>query len=184
MTEEENTNLDRYQNRLAKLLAKLETEQGDTPYGDMPKAWRRTMDAVEDVLDTDIDNKLRIQMYNGCRATATKYGYKDDLPASGERGAASPIQPTIDAMVAAITLLIRAGLEQAPEVLSFLRRKKNKAGIIYYTEESLIEWLVKSTQKRLEDDHKDNTADNNLTPLLDAYQMHLEAVANSEESEE
>lgn len=173
---EEKSNLDRYENRLARLVAKLEEEGKE--------ANQRVVYAVEDCLDPEIDNKLRTQLYNGVRATATKYGYGDYLPAQGERGAASVIQPTLDAANTSITAFVRAGLQEAPEVLAYLRRKKNKAGIIYYTADSLTKWLYTSTAKRLEDDHKDNAADNNLQPLLDAYAAHLDAEANMEADNE
>lgn len=173
---EEKSNRDRYENRLARLVAKLE-EEGE-------EANQRVKFAVEDCLDPEIDNKLRTQMYNGVRGVATKYGYGEYLPAQGERGTASVIQPTLDAAKTAITSFVMAGLQEAPEVLAFLRRKKNKNGIIYYSPDTLVKWLNDSTAKRLEDDHKDNAADHNLQPLLDAYAAHMEAEANTEADNE
>lgn len=173
---EEKKNIERYENRLARLVARLEEEGKE--------ANQRVQFAVEDCLDPDIDNKLRTQLYNGVRATATKYGYADYLPAQGERGASSVIQPTLDGAETSISNFVRAGLQEAPEVLAYLRRKKNRNGVIYYTTDSLIQWLTKSTTKRLEDDHKENVADNNLQPLLDAYAAHLEAEANTEATTE
>lgn len=160
------SNLERIENRLGRLVAQLESEGKD--------ANQRVKDAVADCLLPDIDDKLREDLYRSCRTQATLQGYGDYLPKSGERGGTSAIQPTLDSAKNAIVAFVAGGIQASPDVLAFLFRKKNKEGLIYYTEDTLADFLYNSSNRRLEDDYKDKKWDGLLDSLMEAYRSSLE----------
>lgn len=160
------SNLERIQNRLGRLIAQLESEGEDANH--------RVKDAVADCLLPDIDDKLREDLYRSCRTQATLQGYGEYLPKSGERGGTSAIAPTLHAAKSAIVAFVSGGVEASPDVLAFLFRKKNKDGLIYYTEDSFADFLYNSTDRRLEDDYKDKKWDGSLDSLMEAYRASLE----------
>ena len=160
------SNLERIQNRLGRLIAQLESEGED--------ANQRVKDAVADCLLPDIDDKLREDLYRSCRPQATLQGYGEYLPKSGERGGTSAIAPSLHAAKNAIVAFVSGGVEASPDVLAFLFRKKNKDGLIYYTEDSFADFLYNSTDRRLEDDYKDKKWDGSLDSLMEAYRASLE----------
>lgn len=159
-------NLERIQNRLGRLIAQLEAEGKD--------ANQRVKFAVEDCLIPDIDDKLREDLYRSCRAQATLHGYEPYLPKSGERGGSSVIQPTLDSAKNALVAFVAGGIQASPDVLAFLFRKKNKEGLVYYTEDTLADFLFKSSNRRLDDDYKDKKWDGSLDSLMENYRSSLE----------
>ena len=159
------SNLERITNRLEPLSAQLKKEGKD--------ANQRVVMAVEDCLLTTIDDKLRASLYAACRTTATLHGYADYLPKSGQRDANNALSPAFTAIKDSITSFVVAGLTHNPDALVYLFRKKNKENIIYYTEETLVDFLYNSTTRRLEDDFKNKVWDGQLESLTTNYESHI-----------
>lgn len=133
------SNKQRIENKLKALITALE-EEGD-------EANRRVLDAVEDCLADDISDKDRTYNYTYCRKQANRFGYGAYLPKSGARDADPALADAIAYIEKTITTFVQAGVHHCPDVLDIMRPKKNKKGILRYTEETLIKTLVASCVK-------------------------------------
>ena len=130
------SNLQRIENKLSALIVALE----ETPNN-------RVQDAVDDCLDPDISDKDRTYNYTYCRKQANRFGYGAYLSKSGSRDADPALADATAYIEKTFTTFIQAGLSSCPDILDIMRPKKNKKGILKYTEESLIKTLVSSCVK-------------------------------------
>lgn len=130
------SNLERITNKLSALIVALE----ETPNN-------RVQDAVDDCLDPDISDKDRTYNYTYCRKQANRFGYGAYLTKSGSRDADPALADATAYIEKTLTTFVQAGIGACPDVLDIMRPKKNKKGILRYTEESLIKTLVSSCVK-------------------------------------
>jgi len=148
------SNLDRITNRLSALVVALE----ENPHP-------RVQMAVEDCLDPDIDDKDRTYAYGYARKMATRFGYEDYLPKSGSRQPDPVLAPAIAYINKTFTTFVQAGLKACPDILEIMRPKKNKAGIINYTQDTLITTLTASCEKWHTDAYKNKLWDGQVDTM-------------------
>lgn len=145
------SNLERINNKLSALIVALEEKPNN-----------RVQDAVDDCLEPAISDKDRTYNYTYCRKQANRFGYGEYLPKSGSRDADPALAAATAHIEKTFTTFITAGLEACPDVLDIYRPKKNKSGILRYTQETLIKTLVSSCVKWHTDAYKNKQFDGSV----------------------
>ena len=148
------SNLERITNRLNPLIAALK----ENPHV-------RVQMAVDDCLDETISDKDRLYAYGYTRKTAARFGYGEYLPNKGSREVDPALVDANNHIATNFTSFVQAGLAACPEVLQFWRPKKNQAGVVQYTEETLIKTLVASCQKWHRDQYKNKAWDGKVETI-------------------
>tara|TARA_R110000822_G_scaffold46818_14_gene124576 strand:+ start:2772 stop:3272 length:501 start_codon:yes stop_codon:yes gene_type:complete len=162
------TNKERIANKLAPLMLALE----NTPHD-------RVQMAVDDCLADELDDKERDYAYGYARKSATRFGYGEYLPKSGSREVDPNLVTSIAYINKQFTTFVTAGLEACPELLLIMRPKKNKQGVITYTQETLIKTLASSCELWHTNQYKNKNWDGQVETMVSIAGPTSEA--NSEE---
>ena len=148
-------NLERIENRLAGVITQLAKEG--------KKANVRVQHAVEDCLQEDITDKERIVFYKATRQQCERHGYGEHLPPSGARDVDPALAKAYAHINTTITNFVTDGLANNPDALMMQRPKKNNAGVIMHTQETLINTMVSSAERwynnALKDKHWNGNVD-------------------------
>ena len=150
-------NLERIENRLAGVIAQLAIEG--------KKANVRVQHAVEDCLQTDISDQDRLKYYASASVTCRKHGYGDKLPASGSRDVDPTLAKSWAHIETTLTNFVSDGLVNNPDALMMQRPKKNNAGIIMHTQQTLIDTMVSAAQRWYTNAQKDKHWDGSIEAM-------------------
>tara|TARA_R110000737_G_scaffold93398_1_gene126574 strand:- start:113 stop:712 length:600 start_codon:yes stop_codon:yes gene_type:complete len=150
-------NLERITNRLAAVIARLESE-GES-------ANQQVLDAVGDCLENDISDSDRLKCYAYARISCNKRGYGEQLPPSGARDVDPSLAKSWLHITNTITSFVNDGLENNPEAIHLMRPKKNNAGLVLHTQQSLIDNLISSAQRWYSNAQKDKVWDGQMETM-------------------
>jgi hypothetical protein len=150
-------NLERITNRLTGVIAQL-AEEGKN-------ANSRVRDSVADCLQTDISDAHRLKFYATASIHCHAHGYGDKLPPSGSRDVDPVLAQAYNHINTVITSFVNDGLNNNPDALIMQRPKKNNAGIIMHTQESLIKTMVESAQRWYREQLKNKHWDGSMNTM-------------------
>ena len=160
LTKGDNMNLKRIQNRLSGIISVLETE-GDTSDNERMR-W-----AVTDCLLTDISDKDRLKFYGTARLRGELDGYIEHFPPAGSRDSNPQLVEAFEQLAQDINAFVVAGLKKCPNALIMQRPKGNKANIINYTQESLINTMINSGERWYTEQYKNENWNGSVATMAD-----------------